>query len=419
VKRWSCIVGIFALILLTLILGLAGGVVLDRGVLLARAPQYGIPAEAVPSFRLMAEAWNTVDQVYVDREAVQPKQLTYGAISGMVDALGDTGHSRFLSPEMLQVQHNVMEGEFEGIGAEVQMKDGHVIIVAPLDDSPAQKAGLLPGDIILKVDGESTANLSLIQVVDRIQGPAGTSVRLTLMDSSGRVWEVAIVRARIVIQNVTWRRLPDTGVAHVRIATFSQGVTEDLKKALTEIQQQELTALILDLRNNPGGLLAEAVGTTSQFLDDGNVLLERDIQGRVTPVPVESGGVAIDSPMVVLINSGSASASEIVAGALQDAHRATVVGETTFGTGTVLSEFELSDGSALLLAVQEWLTPNGRAIWHQGIAPDVVVSSVPGVIPLRPETERDMTPAQLQASGDEQLLRALELLDHPINSSSP
>jgi len=255
-------------------------------------------------------------------------------------------------------------------------------------------------------------------LVTLILGPAGTSVRLTLMDSSGRVWEATVVRARIVIQNVTWRRLPDTGVAHVRIAAFGHGVAEDLKEALKEIQQQELTALILDLRNDPGGLLAEAVGTASQFLDNGDVLLERDVQGRVRPVPVESGGVATDSPMVVLINSGSASASEIVAGALQDAHRATLVGETTFGTGTVLNEFSLSDGSALLLAVQEWLTPNGRVIWHQGIAPDVAVSLVPGVIPLRPETEPDMTPAQLQASGDEQLLRALELLGHPINSSS-
>jgi carboxyl-terminal processing protease len=179
---------------------------------------------------------------------------------------------------------------------------------------------------------------------------------------------------------------------------------------LADIQQQGLTGLILDLRNDPGGLLEEAVGTASQFLKGGNVLLEKDAQGQTTPVAVQSGGVAPDIPMVVLVNSGTASAAEIVAGALQDAHRVTLVGETTFGTGTVLGEFRLSDGSALLLATEEWLTPSGRVIWHQGISPDVMVPLPLDVAPLHPRVERDMTPAQLQSSGDVQLLRALDLL---------
>lgn len=393
---------------------------LDRQVLIAFAPPNTIPSAAVPEFKLMAEAWNRIQQDYVDRAAVQSSRLTYGAISGMVDTLGDTGHSRFMSPEMVQQEHNFAQGKFEGIGAEVQTKDGHVVIVAPVDNSPAQRAGLHPGDIILKVNGEDVSDLPLEQVVTRILGPAGTSVTLTIMDpSSNRTRDVTLIRARITLHNVTWQRLPGTTIAHVRIAGFSQGVSRDLHKALADIQQQGLTGLILDLRNDPGGLLDEAIGTASQFLESGNVLLEKNAQGQVKPVPVQPGGVAPDIPMAVLINAGTASAAEIVAGALQDAHRATLVGETTFGTGTILNEFSLSDGSALLLATEEWLTPSGRVIWHRGIAPDVVVSLPPDVAPLLPGAEQGMTPAQLRASQDDQLLRALDLLGKPADKPAP
>jgi carboxyl-terminal processing protease len=410
-KRWLRLLGMLGLILLALVLGLAGGVLLDRQVWFAIAPPSNIPADATSNFQLMAEAWNVIQQIYVDRTALQPSLLTYGAISGMVDALGDTGHSRFLTPQMVKEQNNFTQGQFEGVGAEVQMKDGHVVIVAPIDDSPAQRAGLRPGEIILKVNGEDVTGLPLDQAVGRILGPAGTSVTLTILNpNTGRTQDVTLVRARIALHNVTWESLPGTKVAHVRIAAFSQGVTQDLQEALADIQQQGLTGLILDLRNDPGGLLDEAVGTASQFLKGGTVLLEKDAQGQTTPVAVQAGGVAPDIPMVVLVNGGTASAAEIVSGALQDAQRATLVGETTFGTGTVLGEFRLSDGSALLLATEEWLTPSGRVIWHQGISPDVIVSLPPDVAPLHPTAERDMTPAQLQSSGDVQLSRALDLL---------
>jgi carboxyl-terminal processing protease len=208
-------------------------------------------------------------------------------------------------------------------------------------------------------------------------------------------------------------------VVHVRIAGFSQGVTRDLQQALTALEQQGLTHVVLDLRNNPGGLLNEAVATASQFLSGGTVLLVRDAHGTTTPVPVQKQGVAPGLPLVVLINQGTASAAEIVAGALQDAHRAVLVGETTFGTGTVLKPFPLSDGSALMLAIEEWLTPNGRVIWHQGIAPDVVVSLTPPAIPLLPETERTVTAAQLQASDDAQLLRAVDLVTQAATTPTP
>jgi carboxyl-terminal processing protease len=413
-KRLMTCLGIVVAVVLILGMGLAGGIVLDRQVLADYVPPDSIPADATGSFQLMAEAWNVIYQSYVDRPAVQSQALTYGAIGGMVDALGDTGHSRFLSPEMVQAQREFTSGQFEGIGAYVEMKDGHVVIVAPMDGSPAQRAGLQPGDVILQVDGEDVAGLPIDQVVSRIVGPAGTSVTLTILTpETGQTRDVTLVRAEITLQNVFWQQLPGTQIAHVRVVAFSKGVTDDLRQALGEIQQQGLTGIILDLRSNPGGLLSEAVATASQFLVDGNVLLEKDAQGEITPVAVKKGGLAPDLPLVVLIDAGTASASEIVSGALQDAGRATLVGDTTFGTGTVLNEFALSDGSALLLATQEWLTPEGRLIWHQGIVPDVQVSLPQGTSPLLPQAETGMTEEQVQNSGDAQLLRAIELLDQP------
>jgi carboxyl-terminal processing protease len=360
---------------------------------------------------LLAEAYATVQHQYVDRTAVQPQELTYGAISGMVDSLGDTGHTTFLTPEMVKELKNMERGEFRGIGVEIQLKDDRVVVVAPVDGSPAQKAGLRAGDIIAKVFGQDVTGWPLNRVVEKITGPLGTKVRLTVQNpQTGREREVTLVRADIKVHDVTWQRLPGTEVAHVRLAAFDTGVTRDLKLALTEIQKQKLQGVILDLRNNPGGILDEAIGVASQFLADGNVLIAKDAKGNTAPLSVEKGGVATNIPVVVLVNVGSASASEIVAGALQDAHRASLVGETTFGTGTVLAQFRLSDGSALLLAIQEWLTPKGRSFWHKGLAPDIKVELNNDIAPLLPGAEREMTAQQLRASSDKQLLRALEVV---------
>jgi len=409
-----------SVILISVGVGLVGGILLDHPGLVAFAPSPIGATETAPNWRLLAEAWHIIQRRYVERSAVQPRHLTYGAINGMVEALGDTGHSSFLTPEMVDLMRSVTEGQFEGIGAEVQMKDKHVVIVAPLDNSPAQRAGLRPGDIILQVNQESVTRLSLEQVVQRIRGPRGTTVTLTLFDpNTEQTRDVTVVRARVAVHNVTWQRLPGTMVVHVRIAGFSQGVTNDLRQALTALEQQGLTHIVLDLRNNPGGLLNEAVATASQFLSSGTVLLVRDAHGTTTPVPVQKHGVAPGLPLVVLINQGTASAAEIVAGALQDAHRAVLVGETTFGTGTVLKPFPLSDGSALMLAIEEWLTPNGRVIWHQGIAPDVVVALTPPATPLSPDTERTITAAQLQASDDKQLLHAVDLVTQATKVPTP
>jgi carboxyl-terminal processing protease len=401
-------------------LGIIVGLIIGCQWLGAFTPSDKIPEEAESNFRLIAEAWNTVQRFYVDRKAVDPQPMTYGAISGMVDALGDTDHSRFLTPTMVEQEQSYSKGKLEGIGVEVQMKNSKLVIVAPLDDSPAQKAGLKAGEIILKVDGVEVSGLPLGDAIGRIMGPAGHPVTLAILNpETGYNREVKLVRAKIILRNVTWQRVPDTPIAHIRIALFSKGVTKDLRKALLDIQRENLKAIILDLRNNPGGLFDEAAETASQFLDKGNVLFEKDAKGRLKPVPVSSGGVAYSIPMVVLINQGTASAPEIVAGALQDAQRATLVGEKTFGTGTVLETFPLSDGSALLLAIEEWLTPSGKTIWHKGISPDINVSLPPDIDPLFPGAKKDLTPTELRNSGDKQLLRALDLLTQKVILSCP
>jgi carboxyl-terminal processing protease len=395
--------------------GFTGGVLVDH-FLITPAIASTRASTTTAGLDLINQAYQVIQQNYVDRSAVTQTQLEYGAISGMVDALGDTGHSRFLTPEMVKEENNFTTGSFEGIGAEVTMKNGQVVVVAPIDGSPAQEAGVKPGDIMLKVDGVDLSGLGLSDVVTKVLGPAGTMVTITFQDpQTGAVRDVTITRAKINVQNVTWYMLPGTTIAHLRIAAFSHGVTADLQSALQQIQALGATGIVLDLRNDPGGLLDEAIGVASQFLGSGNVLLVRDAQGQEQAVPVKSGGQAVNIPLVVLVNQGTASAAEIVAGAIQDAHRGTLIGDTTFGTGTVLNAFNLSDGSEVLLATEEWLTPSRRIIWHQGIAPDVSVRMSVDVEPLIPTIEQSMSAVQLQSSQDVQLLKAIEELSQGVS----
>ena len=391
--------------LLALTLGVVGGMALDRLAIT------GFVSRGRPDLLLLYEASHLIDRFYVDRAAEQSTALTYGAISGMVGALGDTGHSRFLSPLMVKEMTEMEKNKYQGIGAEVQSKGGHILIVAPLDGSPAQRAGLKPGDIILRVDGQDIDSRPLDEVVKEISGPAGTSVTLTILTpASGNTRQVTLARATLRMHYVTWHMLPGTRIVQLRIAAFDKGIAADLRKTLIEIQKEPVTGVVLDLRNNPGGLLDEAVDSASQFLKGGAVFLEKNARGDEKPVPVKPGGEATEIPLAVLVNGGTASGAEIMAGALRDAHRGSLVGETTFGTGTVLSEFKLSDGSALLLAIEEWLTPSGDVIWHKGIKPNFVVPLAAGASPLFPETEQTMTVEQLQHGGDAQLLKALDLL---------
>ncbi len=381
--------------------GTGTGIIIES----SNSTQLTVSKDSTEEFRLVEDAWNLTRSNYVDKTATTPQKLAYGSIAGMIDSLGDTGHSTFLTPEQVKQVNQEEQGSFQGIGVEVQEKNGQVVIVAPFDGSPAQKAGLRSGDVIVAVNGQDIS--SVTDAVRLILGPAGTTVKLTIQDASGTTRDVSIVRAVINLVAVSWHELPGTTIAHLRIASFDKGASTQLDSALAAIKSQGATAMVLDLRDNPGGLLDEAVGVTSRFLASGNVLLTRDASGKVTPIPVEPGASATTLPMIVLVNEGTASAAEITAGALRDAGRAKLVGETTFGTGTVLTQFSLSDGSALLLAIQEWLTPSGKTIWHTGLTPDQVVALPANVAPVFPESEQGMTAAQLQSSGDAQLLKAL------------
>jgi carboxyl-terminal processing protease len=399
---------------LIFVFGLGLGVLFDRWALMAF-----VPSDAVADFRLIAQAWNIIERYYVARGSITQEQLTYGAIGGMVEALGDTGHSVFLNPSMVRELHTTETGKLKGVGVQIVVNaHRQVVIQTPLDNSPAQRAGVRPGEIIMSVNGKDISGMPLSQVASQISGPVGTPVELGILNPKTHSFRnVKLVRADIIISDVSWRRVPGSKVAAVRIAAFDDHMSDDLRAALREIKRERLEGIILDLRNNPGGVLDESVRVASQFLTGGNVLLVKSAQGKVTPVPVEPGGLATNMPMAVLINHGSASAAEIVAGALRDANRAPLIGETTFGTGTVLNEFPLSSGAAMLLAVDEWLTPDGQSFWHKGISPEIEVS-LPQDVPLFPAAMAGMSPDELQSTDDKQLLRALDEVNQQIKTGT-
>ena len=405
--------------LIILLFGMALGIVADRTYLAGIIPGAMVPASALGEFKLMAQAWNLIDAHYVDRSAIKPQRMTYAAISGMVDSLGDTGHSTFLTPREVRMANAAISGHFAGIGAEVRLKGSHVVIVTPIDGTPAQRAHLKPGDIILKVDGKSVAGDSLSSVVERIRGPAGSKVTLLLQSPpSGDRRSVTLVRANIPVHSVSWHMLPGTRVADIRIASFSDGTAAALDKVLGEARRAGARGVVLDLRNDPGGLLNQAIDVTSLFVRKGNVLLEKNVAGQVKPIPVRSDVPKFNLPLAVLINGGTASAAEIVAGALKDNEGAPLIGERSFGTGTVLRQFMLSNGSALLIAVREWLTPDGHTIWHKGIQPTHKVTLNQKAIMLRPDAMHGLTASKLRHSGDAQLLAALKAVEERIAKRS-
>jgi carboxyl-terminal processing protease len=369
-------------------------------------------ADQPAEFRIFWQAWDLVQRRFVDRDALDLTNLTYGAIRGMLAALGDEGHTVFLTPEEAKRQQTDISGKFFGIGATLGVENGLPIIVTPFDGSPADQAGVKAGDIIIEVDGQDVTSWSLREIVEKIRGPEGTEVVLTLLrEGEDTSLEIPIIRGEIEVPTTTWAMIPDTNVALIRLSRFSANANETMIKALHEAKAAGATALILDVRNNPGGLLEQAINVTSQFLTDGNVLQQEDAQGNRRAFAVKKGGLAPNIPLVVLANRGSASSAEIFAGAIQDHQRGLVVGETTFGTGTVLQPFQLEDGSVLMLGTSQWLTANGRLIRKQGIEPDVAVELPLGTNLLAPAQVEDLTVPELLNSEDAQLLKALELLN--------
>jgi carboxyl-terminal processing protease len=369
------------------------------------------PADAPDDFGLFWEAFNRVRQKFVGRNDLTDEQLTYGAIRGLIDALGDTGHSVFLTPEALAADTQSLGGTVVGIGVLLGERGGGPVIVSVISGGPASRAGLRSGDLILDVDGTDVSRLEPDEVAPQIRGKAGTTVVLTIRrPATGERLEVSMVREQINVSAAGWTMVPGTEIGLLRLIQFSQGAGNELRLARDAAIDAGARGLILDLRSNPGGYVDEAINVASLFISDRTVYISEDANGDRDPVRTNGGITATDLPLVVLIDEGTASSAEIVAGALAAAERGPLVGQKTFGTGTVLETYELADGSAIRLAIQRWLTPDGELIFGRGIVPTVEIELAADEQPLEPDEVRGMTPEQVSQMTDMQLLRAIELL---------
>jgi carboxyl-terminal processing protease len=327
---------------------------------------------------LFWNVWDEIQAEYVDHDKINNEALYYGAIKGMVQAVGDP-YTDYFDPKANAQFNQDLDGNFEGIGAELSSKDGQLLVVAPLPSSPAEKAGLRAGDAIVAIDGTSTHDIDLNQAVDKIRGPKGSVVALTVIHSDSKDAQpvtVKITRDTISYPTVTWKKL-DNNVDYLQIVSFNKDVDKKFVKALQEIIKHNPKGLIIDLRNNPGGFLDAAVTMSSSWIDKDQVVVKETFtdQGKNVDYKAEQTVKAPEIPTVILINEGSASASEIMAGALQDYGKAIIVGTKSFGKGSVQNLLPFSDGSALKVTVAKWLTPKGRTIQGEGIQPDVVVEN--------------------------------------------
>jgi carboxyl-terminal processing protease len=363
-------------------------------------------------FSVLEDTYNTIRENYVLEDEISDQDLMYGAASGMVESLGDEGHSTFLTPQEAAEFEQSSRGELIGIGIQVDLTGPLPVVIAPIDESPAFEAGIKPGDVIIAVNDTQVADVGPDEAVDLIRGEEGTEVSLTLRHADmTEVYEVTITRAKITVNPVSYAMLPNN-VLWLRLSQFSKGAKEGVQDALQYGKDHGMTSVILDLRNNPGGLVSEAQGVASQFLPKGAILYQEQLaDGTVTKVPIDSeGGLWLSGDLVVVINEGSASASEIVSSAIRDNDRGTLYGETTFGTGTVLWPFDFSDGSMVLLGTRLWLTADGAQIWKHGVDPDVEIMLEPGVSPRLPFEYKDNTVSKedLSAFDDTQLLKAYD-----------
>ncbi|HET9946989.1 MAG TPA: S41 family peptidase [Patescibacteria group bacterium] len=346
-------------------------------------------------FSLFWSVWDKIVTGYYDKSAVNPQKMLYGAISGMVASLNDP-YTMFLPPTQQTNFQQQLAGQFTGIGAELGLKNQQIIVIAPLTGSPAEKAGIKAGDAILKVDGQSTSSWTLPQAVDKIRGPKGTTVVLTIAhkDASAST-DITITRDVITVKSVDGWIKPiasidgisdtlknssqkDNSVVYVRLSQFGDNTDQDwsnlVASLLPKIKSQNPKGMILDLRNNPGGYLTDAVFIAGEFLPQGTSVVIQDTGTDKTTLSVNRDGNLMTIPLVILINKGSASASEIVSGSMRDNGRAKLIGDTSFGKGTVQQALDLGNSSGLHVTIAKWLTPKGTWVHGKGLTPDVSVA---------------------------------------------
>lgn len=330
-------------------------------------------------FKLFWETWDLVSKKYIDKSVIDPQKLYFGAIQGMVAAIGDP-YTVFLPPEAQKASKEELGGSFQGVGIQLGFnKDKRLVVIAPLKDTPASKAGIKSGDLILKIGERDTTNLTLPEAVNLIRGVKGSAVTLTIFrEVDSKPQEVGITRDTIVVKSVEFEtKTTSSGkkVGYIRLSRFGEKTRTEWDETVRYALSSEYKVILLDVRNNPGGFLDGAVYVASEFLDGGVVVLQEDAQGDRQSYSVVRKGKLLNPPLVVLINKGSASASEILAGAILDRKRGKIVGETSFGKGTIQSAEDLTMGTGIHITTAKWLTPNGNWLHTNGLEPDVKIEN--------------------------------------------
>ena len=362
--------------------------------------QRGVTAveDTYEKLKLFTEILSLIQSNYVDD--VNTRDLIYGGVKGMLDTLDP--HSAFMTPEAFKEMQVETQGSFGGLGIEITVKDRMLTVVAPIEGTPADRSGIQPGDRIVKIEGQPTKDMTLMDAVRKLRGPKGSKVTISILrEGSAEAMDITLVREMIEVHSVRSKDLGD-GIFYVRLASFQEKSSKDMEKALEEAQKAGDTALILDLRNDPGGLLNQAVAVTDMFLDKGQLIVytKGRIKNQDLRFTAEHSNGLPKWQMVVLVNGGSASASEIVAGALQDWKRAVLVGTKTFGKGSVQTVIPLSDGSGLRLTTAKYFTPSGRSIHGVGITPDIVVEPPKPEVTTQRQKDQKEEEAQRLSTGE-------------------
>lgn len=361
--------------------------------LVSQYPSSSVPNKNV-DFSIFWDAWGVIEKKYT-LEPLDYKKMVYGAISGMVSSLGDP-YTVFLSPTENDLFNQDMKGSFGGIGAEIGFRNGFLTVIAPLKGSPAEKAGIVSGDKIFKVDDKDISGLSIDEAVMLIRGEKGTKVKLTILHKDDeKSKDVEVVRDIIVMNTVDWKMM-DNKVAYISINQFKEDTGQEFDKIIDKVLLGEPRGIILDLRNNPGGFFNVAIDIASRFIDEGKTVVIQDEGKSKEKYPAQGGKRFDNIPVAVLINEGSASASEILAGALKDNNNVKLVGKKTFGKGLVQEMEKLKDGSAIKVTIARWMTPSGVDINHDGIKPDYDI---------------DISEDDAKNNKDPQLDKALELFN--------